>query len=121
MYRWDVPTSTLVRSLLLQVKDEMESCPSLYKFAPVLRLSGQEGLPLEVLGVQSRGQPSGSANQVYMRPHPLDRNATIAQLVADRHRFTPHPCIDGDRIILHLGMSTLKKLGIHSNMVLLMF
>ena len=63
----------------------------------------------------SRGQPSGSANQVYMRPHPLDRSATIAQLVADRHRFTPQPCIDGDRIILHLGMSASEKLEIHSN------
>jgi hypothetical protein len=83
-----------------------ESGPSSYRFAPVRRLglSSQEGLPLEVLGMLSRGQPSGTANQVYMRPHPLDRNATIAQLVADRHRFTPQSCIDGDRIILHLGM-----------------
>jgi hypothetical protein len=86
----------------------MESGPSSYRFAPVRRLSSQEGLPLEVLGVLSRGQPSGSANQVYMRPHPLDRNATIAQLVADRHRFTPQSCIDGDRIILHLGMSAFE-------------
>ena len=88
----------------------MESGPSSYRFAPVRRLglSIQEGLPLEVLGMLSRGQPSGSANQVYMRPHPLDRNATIAQLVADRHRFTPQPCIDGDRIILHLGMSAFE-------------
>ena len=75
-----------------------------YRFAPVRRLSGQEGIPLEVLGVLSRGQPSGSANQVYMRPYPLDRHATIAQLTADRNRFTPQSCIDGDRIILHLGM-----------------
>jgi hypothetical protein len=86
----------------------MESGPSSYRFAPVRRLGlpgqGSEGLPLEVLGMLSRGQPSGSANQVHMRPHPLDRNATIAQLVADRHRFTPQSCIDGDRIILHLGM-----------------
>jgi hypothetical protein len=87
----------------------MESGPSSYRFAPVRRLFGQEGLPLEVLGVLSRGQPSGSANQVYMRPYPLDRNATIAQLVADRHRFTPQSCIDGDRIILHLGMSVAFK------------
>ena len=79
-----------------------------YSFAPVRRLSNQEGLPLEVLGVMSRGQPSGSANQVYMRSHPLDCTATIAQLVADRHRFTPHSCIDGDWIILHLGMSAFK-------------
>lgn len=43
-----------------------------------------------------------------MMPHPLDRNATIAQLVADRHRFTPQSCIDGDRIILHLGMSAFE-------------
>jgi hypothetical protein len=103
VYRWDVPTSTLVRSLLLQVKDEMESSPSSYRFAPVRRLSSQEGLPLEALGVLSRGQPAGSANQVYLRPHPLDRRATVAQLVADRHRFTPQACIDGDRVILHLG------------------
>ena len=61
-------------------------------------------LPLEVLGMLSRGQPSGSTNQVHMRPHPLDCDATIAQLVADRHRFTFQSCIDGDRIILHLGM-----------------
>jgi hypothetical protein len=108
LYRWDIPTSTPVRSLLLQVKDEMELGPSLYRFAPVCQLSSQEGLPLEVLGVLSRGQPAGGANQVYMRPHPLDHNATIAQLVADRYRFTPQPCIDGDRIVLHLGMSAFE-------------
>ena len=65
----------------------MESGPSSYRFAPVRRLGlpgqGSEGLPLEVLGMLSRGQPSGSTNQVHMRPHPLDRNATIAQLVAE--------------------------------------
>ena len=57
LYRWDVPTSTPVRSLLLQVKDEMESGPSSYRFAPVHRLGlpgqGSEGLPLEVLGMLS--------------------------------------------------------------------
>ena len=74
----------------------MESGPSSYRFAPVCQLSGQEGLPLEVLGVLSQGRPAGGANQVYMRLHPLDRNATITQLVADRHRFTPQLCIDGD-------------------------
>jgi hypothetical protein len=86
----------------------MESGPSSYRFAPVLRLSGQEGLPLEVLAVMSRGQPS-SGNQVYMRPHPLNRDATVAQLVTDRNRFTPQPCIDGNRIVLHLGMFAFEQ------------
>jgi hypothetical protein len=88
----------------------MESGPSLYRFTPVcrLRLSSQEGLPLEVLGLLSRGQPSGTANQVYMRPHPLDCNAAIAQLVVNRHCFTPQLCIDGDQIVLYLGMLTFE-------------
>ena len=86
----------------------MESGPSSYRFAPVRQLASQEGLPLEVLSVLSQGQPTGSANQVYLRLHPVDGQATVAQLVADRHRFTPQSCIDGDRVILHLGELPFK-------------
>lgn len=103
LYRFELPLTTPVFSLIGDITEAMKASPSQFVFAPIPS-SRAPPYHLSLLGLVNRGSARRDG-QVRLLPHAVTEELTIGNLASDRLRYGHEKCVNSNSNtwILNLG------------------